>query len=80
MLIETDQIVSMTQANQNFSAVAKSVDAKGKCVIFKNNRPKYVIFDLNGDEYFELTEDERIDVAARRVMAKCKPALLELAK
>ena len=36
--------------------------------------------DLDGDGYLDLTEDERIDVVARRVMKRHKAAFLELAK
>ena len=80
MKLDTQEIVSMTAANQNFSAVARLVDRYGKAVIFKNNQPKYVVLDVHSGDYFELTDDEKIDLAAKRVMAKCKPALIELAK
>ena len=80
MYIDTDKIVTMTAANQNFSAVARQTDRDGKSVIFKNNRPKYVLIDLDCGEYLDLTEDERIDVVARRIMKRHKAAFLELAK
>ena len=80
MYIDTDKIVTMTAANQNFSAVARQTDRDGKSIIFKNNRPKYILLDLDGDGYLDLTEDERIDVVARRVMKRHKAAFLELAK
>jgi antitoxin Phd len=80
MYIDTDKIVTMTAANQNFSAVARQTDRDGKSIIFRNNRPKYILLDLDGDGYLDLTEDERIDVVARRVMKRHKAAFLELAK
>ena len=80
MYIDTDKIVTMTAANQNFSAVARQTDRDGKSIIFRNNRPKYILIDLEGDGYLDLTEDERIDVVARRVMKRHKAAFLELAK
>ena len=80
MQIDTDQIITMTAANQNFSAVARQTDRDGRAVIFKNNRPKYLLIDLEGGEYLDLTEDERIDIVARRIMARHKAAFLELAK
>ncbi len=80
MYIDTDKIVTMTAANQNFSAVARQTDRDGKSIIFRNNRPKYILIDLDGDGYLDLTEDERIDVVARRVMKRHKAAFLELAK
>ena len=42
MYINTDTFFSMTQANQNFSAIARAVDRNGEAVVFKNNRPKYL--------------------------------------
>lgn len=80
MLIDTRKIVTMTEANRNFSLVARRTDREGKTVIFKNNRPKYVVLDLSGGGFLDLTDDERIDVVARRVMARHKAAFLELAK
>ena len=80
MYIDTDKIVTMTAANQNFSAVARQTDRDGKSVIFKNNRPKYILIDLDDGEYLDLSEEERIDVVARRIMKRQKAAFLELAK
>ena len=80
MYIDTNKIITMTAANQNFSAVARQTDRDGKSVIFKNNRPKYILIDLDDGEYLNLTEDERIDVVAKRIMKRHKAAFLELAK
>ena len=80
MYIDTEKIVTMTAANQNFSAVARQTERDGKSVIFKNNRPKYVLIDLDDGGYLDLTEDERIDVVAKRIMRRHKAAFLELAK
>ena len=80
MYIDTNKIVTMTAANQNFSAVARQTDRDGKSVIFKNNRPKYILIDLDDGGYLNLTEDERIDVVAKRIMKRHKAAFLELAK
>ena len=80
MYIDTAKIVTMTAANQNFSAVARQTDRDGKSVIFKNNRPKYILIDLDDGDYLDLSEEERIDVVARRIMKRHKAAFLELAK
>lgn len=81
MFINTDTIFSMTQANQNFSSVARTVDSNGEAVIFKNNKPKYLIVDMeNSDFILDLTEDERIDIVAKRVLERYLPAFKELAK
>ncbi len=73
-------IVTITAANQNFSSVVRQTDRHGKSVILKNNRPKYLLVDLDSGEYLDLTDDERIDIVAKRVMNRHKAAFLELAK
>lgn len=80
MTIKTNQIVSMTEANQNFSKVSKVVEKNGSAVIFKNNKPKFVIVDIATNPMLDLTDDEKIDIAAKRVLEKYKPAFIELAK
>lgn len=81
MYIDTNTIFSMTQANQNFSQVAKTAEEKGEAIIFKNNKPKYLVIDIekNGS-LIELSEDEKIDIVARRILEKYLPAFKELAK
>ena len=81
MIIDTNNIFSMTQANQNFSSVARTVDKAGEAVVFKNNKPKYLIVDIeNGDCLLNLTDDEKIDIVAKRILQKYLPAFKELAK
>ena len=43
MTINTDNLVSITEANRNFSRVAHMVDEKGSVVILKNNTPRYLV-------------------------------------
>ncbi len=80
MNINTDTITTMTEANQNFSKVAKVAENNGQAVIFKNNRPKFLLIDVDSNNYFDITDDEKIDVAAKRIMNRFKPAFEELAK
>ena len=80
MMINTNAIVSASDANQNFSRVARIADAQGQAVIFKNNRLKYLLVDIEATPYFDMTDDEKIDVIAARILKKFKPAFEELAK
>lgn len=80
MQINTNQILTMTEANQNFSKAAKLADKNGSAVIFKNNRPKYLIVDLAQAPLIELSADEKIDIIAKRILEKYKDAFVELAK
>ena len=80
MQINTKTIVSVTEANQNFSRASRIADKNGRAIIFKNNRPKYMQIDLDNSPFFELTDDEKIDIVASRVLKRFKPAFEELAK
>ena len=80
MNINTETITTMTEANQNFSKVAKVAENNGQAVIFKNNKPKFLLIDIDANSYFDITDDEKIDVAAKRIMNRFKPAFKELAK
>ena len=80
MNIDTNTIVSMTEANQNFSKVSRVAEAKGQAVIFKNNRPKFLLIDLDNSPVIDMTDDEKIDFVARRILQKYNPACEELAK
>ncbi len=80
MQIDTNAIVSITEANQNFSRVTRIAEKNGQAVIFKNNRPKYMVVDLENSPILDLTDDEKIDIVAARILRRFKPAFEELAK
>lgn len=67
MKIDTKTMVSITEANQNFSKVARLVDEKGSAVILKNNAPKYIITayeeseNIENDESFSYEELEALN-------------------
>ena len=60
--------------------VTRIADANGQAVVFKNNKPKYLLIDMESTPFFDMTDDEKIDVVAARIMKKYKPAFEELAK
>ena len=81
MIIDTNDIFSVSSANQNFSLITKKVDRDGKAVLFKNNKPKYIIADINKTDFMlDLTDDERFEIITKRVLKKYLPAFKELAK
>ena len=80
MNIDTNTIISVTEANQNFSRVTRIAENSGQAVIFKNNRPRYMLIDLENSPILDMTEDEKIDVVAARILKRFKPAFQELAK
>ena len=80
MLIDTSQVLSITEANQNFSRATRIADREGSVVIFKNNKPRYMLINLQDNPAIDLTDDEKIDVVAKRVLEKHRKAFEELAK
>ena len=80
MQFDTNEIITITEANQNFSRATKIADREGRAVIFKNNRPQYLLVSLQNAPLLELTDDERITILAERVLTRFRPAFEELAK
>ncbi|MBE7066652.1 MAG: type II toxin-antitoxin system Phd/YefM family antitoxin [Ruminococcaceae bacterium] len=80
MDINTSKIISISEANQNFSRVARMVDQKGEIYIFKNNKPKYKIVNLEEDSNIDMSDDEKIDFVAARILRQYHRAFEELAK
>jgi antitoxin Phd len=80
MKINTKNIVSITEANQNFSKVARLVDEKGLAVILKNNVPRYLVLEFNSVENEQNAEDEDVIEISKRLMKKNKQAYEVLAK
>ena len=80
MKIDTNDIVTATETNQNFSKVSRMAEQKGHVVVFKNNKPKYLIIDLDKEPQIEMTEDEKLEFVARRILREHHAAFEELAK
>ena len=55
-------------------------EKKGHVVVFKNNRPKLFVIDLDTEPQIEMTEDEKINFVAARILREHKAAFEELAK
>ncbi len=80
MLIDTRNIVSMTEANQNFSKVARLVDENGSAIILKNNKPRYLIIDFEISESMQTAAQENVEEISRRLIMQNRTAYEELAK
>ncbi|MBO4697936.1 MAG: type II toxin-antitoxin system prevent-host-death family antitoxin [Lachnospiraceae bacterium] len=78
--IDSNAIVSATEANQNFSKVAKMAEKKGHVVVFKNNRPKILVIDLDTEPQIEMTVEEKLEFVAKRILREHRKAFEELAK
>jgi antitoxin Phd len=78
--INTKNLVSITEANQNFSKVARLVDENGSAVILKNNVPRYLIVEFSQAENEETASDEDVMLISKRLIAKNRQAYEVLAK
>ena len=80
MTIDSHTIISANEANRDFLRATRIADANGQAVIFKDDRPKYLLIDLDSSDYLDISDDEKIDIAAARILKRFRPAFEELAK
>ena len=80
MYIDLNNLVSISEANQNFSKVARMVDEKGAAVILKNNTPRYVLIDYSKLQDNVEADNEMLEDVASHLLEKHKKAFEELAK
>ena len=80
MNVNTKSLVSITEANQNFSKVARLVDENGSAVILKNNVPRYLIVEFSQAENEQIAVDEDVMDISKRLIAQNKKDYEVLAK
>lgn len=80
MTIDTNTMISITEANQNFSKVTKLVDEHGTAVILKNNAPRYLVIDFNKAEKEKITETEEVLSVSEKIIKQNMEAYEVLAK
>ena len=80
MTIDTNTMISITEANQNFSKVARLVDEKGSAVILKNNMPRYLVIDFSKADKDVTAFDEDVLAVSKKLLEQNKEAYEVLAK
>lgn len=80
MNISTNSLVSITEANQNFSKVARKVDENGSVIILKNNRPRYLLVEFNETIEYQLAPDEDVMAVSNRLISENRVAYEVLSK
>ena len=80
MTIDTNTMISITEANQNFSKVTKLVDELGTAVILKNNTPRYLVIDFSKADQESNASDEDVLSISNRILKQNKEAYEVLAK
>ena len=80
MIINTNNVITVTEANQNFSKATHMADQSGRAVIYKRNKPKYLLINIDEDPIIEMTDEEKIVFVGQRILHKHINAFKELAK
>ena len=80
MMINTQAMVSISEANQNFSRVARLVDEKGTVVIMKNNAPRYLVIDFSQAEAMQAASDDEVLSVSSRLIRQNRAAYEVLAQ
>ena len=80
MNVNTKNLVSITEANQNFSRVSRMVDENGSVVILKNNTPRYILVEFDAAEKEQLADNEDLLAVSKRLIDKNRKAYEVLAK
>ena len=80
MTIDTNTMISITEANQNFSKVTKVVDEHGTAVILKNNVPRYIVVDFSMVEKEKIASTEDVFSISERLIKQNMEAYKVLAK
>lgn len=78
---DAQMMVPISEANKDFSRVMHMVDINGRVVILKDNKPKYLLIDLEQEALiYDLTEEEKLDIASKRILKQYKLTFEELSK
>ena len=80
MKIDTNTLVSMTEANQNFSKVARLVDQYGSAVILKNNTPRYLVVEFQTADTLQDANSDDVSEISKRLLARNTSVYEELSK
>ena len=80
MNVNTKNLVSITEANQNFFRVARKAEENGYVVIMKNNTPRYLLIEFEKAEKEQLADNEDLLEVSKRLIAKNREAYEVLVK
>lgn len=75
MNLDTQMTMPISEADKDFSRIMHLADSYGRVVILKDTKPKYLLIDLDQEALiYDLTEEEKLEIAAKRIMRQYKPA------
>lgn len=72
-------MVPISEADKDFSRVMRIADIRGRVVILKDNKPKYLLIDLDQEALiYDLAEEEMLEITSKRILKQYKPTFEEL--
>ena len=80
MTIDTNNLVSIAEASEDFRRVARMVDETGSVVILMNNTPRYIIKEFASEEADQTISDEDLLKISDRLIERNREAYEVLAK
>ena len=80
MKLNTEEVISISRTNQNFSCAPRLAYRKGRAIIFRHNKPKYMLEDIDRPPDLDLTDDEKIDIVAARILKQYTDAFQPFAQ
>ena len=74
-------MVPISEADKDFSRVMHMADIHGRVVILKDNKPKYLLIDLEQETlFYDLTDGEKLEIASKRILKQYKPTFEDCVK
>ena len=80
MIVNTKNVISITEANQNFTKATHLADKNGEVIIYKRNKPAYILTNVEENPVIEMTDEEKILFVGQRILHRHISAFKELAK
>lgn len=80
MDIESERVVSLSVTDRSFSEIARLVDLYGSAIVALNDKPRYLVLDLNQDKDTENVSNQEVQEISRRLMKRNRAVYQELAK
>mgnify|MGYP004525654965 FL=1 len=79
MNIKTQKTVSIAEANQNFSKVAKIASEEGSVIVMRNNKPEYILLKINNNQNYGIADSVEVDAVSKKLIHQNMEAYKKLA-
>ncbi len=77
---DIDTTLSIEEAKEDFPKAARMADIYGQVTISKDNKPKYLLIDIDRNPQLEMTQEEKMEYLGRKILKDHLPAFKELAE